>query len=59
MINIETKDTHAEAATGARLSLELVQKLAEVEDWEDEISEILEKHEDTHAVEALRTVLFC
>jgi hypothetical protein len=30
-----------------------------VEDWEDVISEILEKLEDKQDIEMLRTVLFC
>ena len=38
VVNIDIKDRHEEAAVGARLALDLCQKLEASNSWEDEIS---------------------
>ncbi|CAM8924523.1 unnamed protein product [Rhodiola kirilowii] len=48
VINLEVKDNHEEAATGARLTLELCQELESMESWEDSIDVIVSTFEKQH-----------
>ncbi|KAK6937100.1 RNA polymerase II subunit A [Dillenia turbinata] len=58
VINLEVKDNHEEAATGARLTLELCQELEAVESWEDSIDEILTAFERQKGRKLLYSVCF-
>jgi RNA polymerase II subunit A C-terminal domain phosphatase SSU72 len=41
IINMDVKDNHEEASLGAKLALELCQRLEAVNDWEDSIDDII------------------
>jgi len=59
VVNLETRDSHAGAALGAKYTLSLVQKLAQAQDWENEIASILDTYEDSHEVSSLlHSVIF-
>mmetsp|Transcript_33374 Transcript_33374/g.65615 ORF Transcript_33374/g.65615 Transcript_33374/m.65615 type:complete len:216 (+) Transcript_33374:166-813(+) len=58
VINLETTDNHAEASKGAELTKLLMHKLYRSEDWENEISSILDEYEMEHKKEVLHIVKY-
>ncbi|GAB2292695.1 hypothetical protein Dimus_026932 [Dionaea muscipula] len=56
MINLEVKDNHEEAASGARLTLDLCQELEATESWADNIDEIVSAFERRHHRKLLTSV---
>eukprot|EP00252_Welwitschia_mirabilis_P007624 TRINITY_DN1917_c0_g1_i3.p1 TRINITY_DN1917_c0_g1~~TRINITY_DN1917_c0_g1_i3.p1 ORF type:complete len:114 (+),score=27.63 TRINITY_DN1917_c0_g1_i3:203-544(+) len=58
VINLDVKDNHEEAAVGARLALDLCQKLEAASAWEDEIDDIVRKFETKHKRKLIYTICF-
>eukprot|EP00455_Lapot_gusevi_P036044 TRINITY_DN4000_c0_g1_i2.p1 TRINITY_DN4000_c0_g1~~TRINITY_DN4000_c0_g1_i2.p1 ORF type:complete len:116 (+),score=28.48 TRINITY_DN4000_c0_g1_i2:54-401(+) len=58
IINLDTKDTHQEAANAALAALALYERIIGSEDWEDELSEILDEAEQKSGLSILHTVLY-
>jgi len=58
LINLDTTDSHQEALNGANLTLQLIERVYKAEDWEDEITEILDEYERQHHKSVLHTVVF-
>lgn len=58
IINMDIQDNHEEATIGAFLLCELVQTLADSEDMEDEIDEIVQRFEAKHHRSILHHVVF-
>ncbi|GMH16102.1 hypothetical protein Nepgr_017943 [Nepenthes gracilis] len=58
IVNLEVKDNHEEAATGARLTLDLCQELEETGSWEDNIDEIVIAFERRHRRKLLYSISF-
>lgn len=58
VINMDIQDNHEEATIGAFLLCELVQMLAESQDMDDEIDEILQDFESKCNRQILHTVVF-
>lgn len=58
VINLEVKDNHEEAATGARLTLLLCQELEATGNWEDTIDDIITTFERQHRRKLLYSISF-
>lgn len=58
IINLEVKDNHEEAATGARLTLDLCEELEATQSWADNIDEIVSAFERRHHRKLLYSVSF-
>ncbi|KAL8132653.1 uncharacterized protein LOC141712173 [Apium graveolens] len=58
VINLEVKDNHEEAATGARQALVLCQELEVTDDWEDKIDDIITNFERQHRRKLLYSISF-
>ncbi|OAY32186.1 RNA polymerase II subunit A C-terminal domain phosphatase SSU72 isoform X3 [Manihot esculenta] len=58
VINLEVKDSHEEAAIGARLALDLCQDIEAAESWEDSIDEIITAFETKHRRKLLYSISF-
>jgi RNA polymerase II subunit A C-terminal domain phosphatase SSU72 len=58
VVNLDTPDNHAEAKTASELTLKLVDKVYASEDWEDEMTNILDDYEAKYDRPVLMTVMF-
>ncbi|KAH9533531.1 hypothetical protein CY35_18G057300 [Sphagnum magellanicum] len=58
VINLDVKDNHEEAAVGAKLALDLCQRLELVDTWEDEIDDIIRLFEKQHKRRLIYTICF-
>lgn len=58
VVNLDVKDSHEEAAGGARLALDLCQKLEAANAWEDEIDDIVMRFERQHRRKLIYTIYF-
>ncbi|KAI4326140.1 hypothetical protein MLD38_031481 [Melastoma candidum] len=58
VINLEVKDNHEEAATGAQLALDLCREIEAVEFWEDSIDDIISSFEKQNRRKLLYSVCF-
>jgi len=58
ILNLDTTDSHAEAKQGALLTSALVKSIFKADDWEDEITDILDAYEKKNKKTVLHTVLF-
>ncbi|CAL9131543.1 unnamed protein product [Musa textilis] len=58
IINLEVKDNHEEAATGAKLALDLCQDIESADCWEDAIDDIVVAFERQQKRKLLYTISF-
>ncbi|KAJ7553439.1 hypothetical protein O6H91_06G098000 [Diphasiastrum complanatum] len=58
VVNLDVKDNHEEAAVGARLALDLCQKLEAADDWEDEIELIIRGFEKQYRRRVIYNICF-
>lgn len=58
VVNLDVKDSHEEAAVGARLAHDLCQKLEAANAWEDEIDDIVMRFERQHRRKLIYTIYF-
>eukprot|EP00249_Psilotum_nudum_P012381 c23749_g1_i1 orf=601-1257(+) len=58
VVNLDVKDNHEEAAVGAKLALDLCQKLAVADTWEDEIDSVVQMFEKQHKRRLIYTICF-
>ncbi|ONK58384.1 uncharacterized protein A4U43_C09F11740, partial [Asparagus officinalis] len=58
MLNMDVKDSHEEAAAGAKLALDLCMQLEAAKSWEDEIDDIVRTFEKENNKSLLFNVSF-
>ncbi|KAI4347303.1 hypothetical protein L6164_008125 [Bauhinia variegata] len=58
VINLEVKDNHEEAAVGAKLTLDLCQKIEAAESWEESIDDIIVGFEKQHRRKLMYSISF-
>ncbi|GAQ81768.1 RNA polymerase II subunit A C-terminal domain phosphatase SSU72 [Klebsormidium nitens] len=58
VVHLEIRDSHEEAASGAKLALELCQMFEEVEAWEDGVDLVLERFEKRYKRRPIYEVCF-
>ncbi|GAV81631.1 Ssu72 domain-containing protein [Cephalotus follicularis] len=58
VINLEVKDNHEEAATGAKLALDLCQEIEAAESWEESIDDIIAGFEKQQRRKLLYSISF-
>ncbi|KAF8024985.1 hypothetical protein BT93_F1978 [Corymbia citriodora subsp. variegata] len=58
VINLEVKDNHEEAATGAQLALDLCQEIEAAESWEESIDDIVSNFEKQNRRKLLFSISF-
>lgn len=58
VVNLDVKDNHESAAVGAKLALDLCQKLELSDMWEDAIESIIQRFEKEHRRKLIYTICF-
>lgn len=58
VINLEVRDTHEEAASGAKLAVELCHMVESCKSWEDDIDNVVHAFEREHRQKLIYNVIF-